>query len=150
MNEKPLTVTVRVADLELVRKALFDAMDDMREYQQVARYNLTGEFLNQQMRRPEPPLLIHQNGIDVTDVRLSNCRTAATLLNQWTDTLPAKAIRVSEAFPAPASITGVPTMLDAREYAPCAKCGHPTVWWPFGLDARAKCENCQSDATRKV
>jgi len=72
---------VRIADLELVRKALFDAMDDMREYQQVARFNLTGEFLSQQMERPDPPLLIHQHGIDVTDVRLSNCRHAAVLLN---------------------------------------------------------------------
>lgn len=96
MNEKPLTITVKIADLELVRKCLFDAMDDMREYQQVARYNLTGEFLNQMMPRPEPPLLIHQHGIEVTDVRLSNCRRAAVLLNQWTDTLPTKAIRASE------------------------------------------------------
>jgi len=86
MNEaKPVGITVRIADLELVRKALFDAMDDMREYQQVARFNLTGEFLSQQMARPDPPLLIHQHGIDVTDVRLSNCRHAAVLLNQWTE-----------------------------------------------------------------
>lgn len=67
MNQaKPIGIMVKIADLELVRKALFDAMDDMREYQQV------------------------------TDVRLSNCSRAAVLLNQWTDTLPSKACRVSE------------------------------------------------------
>ena len=145
MNEaKPVGIMVRIADLELVRKALFDAMDDMREYQQVARFNLTGEFLSQQMERPDPPLLIHQHGINETDARLSNCQAAAVLLNQWTDTLPPKACRMNEV------VESVQASMTHSEFAPCSACGHPTVWWPHGLCGGAKCENCQREATPKV
>lgn len=76
--------TVPLADLEQVRDALALAMDDIREHVQVADYNLNGMSLGEFVGKPDPPQLVHQQGIDTSRARLEKCRQAMVKLHQWT------------------------------------------------------------------
>jgi hypothetical protein len=37
---------------------------------------------------------------------------------------------------------------ETKEYSNCSNCGNSGVWWPDGLDKRAKCDKCNSPMPR--
>jgi hypothetical protein len=78
------TCSLRTSELLEIREAIWAAMDDIGEHLQVAKYNLRGECCGQIMARPNPPRLIHEAGIKVSEdvkerLRLISCKISAVI-----------------------------------------------------------------------
>ncbi len=54
-------------------KTLGNAMDDIRQHLQVAKYNLRGECCGDKMEIPQKPLLVHERGIAQSERVLDEC-----------------------------------------------------------------------------
>jgi hypothetical protein len=82
MNDEAKGITLSVHEADALLAALRAASDDIGQLIRVARYNLTGEYLpGEKIDRPEPPMLIHAEGIAESVRVQAQLRQACRFLN---------------------------------------------------------------------
>lgn len=70
-----------VSEMQDIADALYFAMDDIRQLLQVAKYNLRGQINSELIEKPNPPILIHEQGITQSEAIIERCRK--TWLMVW-------------------------------------------------------------------